>query len=178
MPSTARITFLTEELRPSPFPAFLPGFRDPAEREAASALVSWAIDSGLRFRHSRGKARLVEYIVVPNAVHPRGPLRAEPILTLQQANESRGSWDIPFGRMESLALGPAGAKQRLLDAFNAVLPPTRQLHPKGLVPGSDGRSWAQLPYSVLVALEIRDAFIQVLASAAEAARTGSTDGHF
>lgn len=177
MTRIAGITFFREDLRPAPMPSFLPGFVDAAERKAAGELVDWAKSSGMLFRPSRGKHRLVEYVVVPDVAQLRGVRLPEPILTLQQANHTRGPWDIPFGRMNGLALGPATAKRRLLDALNAVLPLEFQLDAKGLIPGRDGRAWSERPYAALLDPGVRSAFCGVLTRAADGARAGTVEGY-
>lgn len=171
------ITFFREDLRPAPMPSFLPGFVDTAEREAAADIVDWAKASGLLFRPSRGKHRLVEYVVVPDVAQARGARLPEPILTLQQANHTRGPWDIPFGRMNGLALGAVTAKRRLLDALNAVLPLEFQLDAKGLIPGNGGRAWSERPYTALLDPGVRSTICGVLARAADGAKAGTVEGY-
>ena len=172
MAGTDTISFMTSELRNAPAGAFLTGFTDAVSQATAGEVVAWARSAGLRFRHSKGKARLVEYIVVPDAPYPGSGTLGEPIMTLQQRNSSGGSWDIPFGRMRGLGFRDSASKGMLLKALNRALPSKHQLNPKGLESGYDRRSWAELPYEALRDSTDRAKVLAVLQSVVRTARAG------
>jgi hypothetical protein len=158
------ITFFSSELKTFPSRSFLAGFRDARDRAVAEYLIDWAIKEGLKFRSSRGHKRLIEYVVIPAAEYPKGSY-GEPLLTLQQANDTEGPWDIPFGRMRGLVLGREPVKRRLFDRLNGILSSGSRLPEKALELGADGRSWGQRPYRALHDPLVLEKFVTVLAEA-------------
>lgn len=170
MASARPISFHSTELHEQPSASFLSGLASDTDRAVAQALVKWAVATGLRFRHSRREGGgVVEYLVVPATAYQKGRL-GEPLLTLQQ---TKGVWDIPFGRMRGLALGAQVEQQRLLDALNVALPVGQKLKQKGLKSARAAGSWSQLPYAALEEPQVRRRVCELLKWAAQGMKQGT-----